>query len=90
MKRNIILSVLVLLWIFTSCQNKPKTPKVKEVKPTAVKIDKIAPKIKDLSPTFKTQITAVFTAYNSLKNALVAVRLYSLYYCSQNAYYGFR
>lgn len=72
MKRIILLAVLVALGVFTSCQNKQKAPKVKEAKPVVAKIVEVEPLMKDLNPVFKTQITAIFSAYNNLKEALVA------------------
>ena len=55
-----------------SCQNKKETPKVKEAKPVVAKIIEVEPLMKDINPVFKTQITAIYTAYNNLKDALVA------------------
>jgi len=72
MKRNILLAVLVTLGVFTSCQNKKETPKVKEAKPVAAKIVEVEPLMKDINPAFKAQIITIFTAYNSIKDALVA------------------
>jgi len=72
MKKSVLYSVLFLLLLFMSCQNKQKAPKVKEAKPVVAKIIEVEPLMKDLNPVFKTQITDIFTAYNGLKDALVA------------------
>ena len=45
-----------------------KTPPKKEV----VKIEEMKPAIADVDTTFKSQITAIYDAYNTLKDALVA------------------
>lgn len=58
--------------VFTGCQNKQKASKIKEAKPAVVKIVEVEPLVKELDPVFKTQITAIYTAYNILKDALVA------------------
>jgi len=72
MKNILKLSSLVLLLIFTSCQNKTQTPKAKEAKPVTTKVAEIAPKINGVDFAFKLQITAIYNAYNTLKDALVA------------------
>jgi len=72
MKKSALFSVLFLMVVFMSCQNKQKAPKVKEAKPVVAKIVAVEPLIKELDSVFKTQITAIYTAYNNLKDTLVA------------------
>jgi len=72
MKKSALFSVLFLMLVFVSCQNKQKAPKVKEAKPIVAKIVAVEPLIKELDSVFKIQITAIYTAYNDLKDALVA------------------
>ncbi|MFK5891184.1 MAG: DUF3347 domain-containing protein [Flavobacteriaceae bacterium] len=72
MKKSVLYSVSFLMLLFMSCQNKKETPKVKEAKPVVAKIIEVEPLMKDINPVFKTQITAIYTAYNNLKDALVA------------------
>jgi len=72
MKKNILFPVLFLMVVFTSCQNKQKAPKVTKAKPVVSKIVEVSPQITDVDSIFKTQITAIYAAYNNLKDALVA------------------
>ncbi|MCF6214142.1 MAG: DUF3347 domain-containing protein [Flavobacteriaceae bacterium] len=72
MKNILKLLSLTFILILISCQTKTQTPKVKEAKPVTAKVAEIAPKINDVDATFKLQITAIYDAYNTLKDALVA------------------
>jgi membrane fusion protein, copper/silver efflux system len=72
MKKSVLFSVLFLMLLFMSCQNKQEPPKVKEATPKVEAIVEVAPIIEGVDSTFKEQITDIFTAYNGLKNALVA------------------
>lgn len=55
-----------------SCQNKQEAPKVTKAKPVVAKIVEVTPQITDVDAVFKTQISTIYTAYNNLKEALVA------------------
>jgi len=72
MKNILNFVMLGFVSVFFSCQNKQQTPKVKEVKPVVEAVVEMTPKIKEVDIVFKTQITAIYDAYNQLKDALVA------------------
>ncbi len=72
MKNILNFVILGFVSVFFSCQNKQQTPKVKEAKPVVKSVVEVTPKIKEVDAVFKTQITAVYDAYNRLKDALVA------------------
>ena len=74
MQKRVLYLMMFLMVILMSCQNKKETtpPKVKKAKSVAAKVVTVQPLMKSLNPDFKVQITDVFTAYNNLKDALVA------------------